>query len=330
MKILTCLYSASSVHESMILRSMHEGLRSYFNQILGNPTDKELIKHHQIDLRLHYGVEVPSCDVAIQFGSIKDRDTQHHVCRKNILHAAQQVVYVETPFLGRVVRADGQHDWYRVGLNGFLNGQDAFDNEIDHLHCNTVISQLGLDVWPGWRDHRTGDILLLTQLPGDASVRGVDMAQWILHCLQQIRSHTDRAVRVRLHPALSAKGRQELLRDLAPVLLSNYTNVTWWSGLDHTLDQDLDQCGICVTYSSGSAIDAVLRGVPTITMDEANMAYALCSHFIEDMSDPRLASHEEIVQWMQMLANNQYSQRQIRTGALWHRLWPRIQQRCQP
>jgi len=329
MKILTCLYSASNVHESMILRGMHEGARIYFNQLLGNPTDKELYKKHSIDLSLHYDIDVPKCDVAIQFGSVKPRETEYHVCRQNIQKAAQQIVYVETPFLGRVIRSDGEHAWYRVGLNGFLNGQDAFDLEIDHHHCNSVLKYLGLTSWPGWRDPSQGNILLMTQLPGDASVRAMDMAQWTLYCISRIRQLTDRAIRVRLHPALSAKGRQEFLRDLAPILIENHSNVTWSSGLDQTLNAALSDCGVCVTYSSGSAIDAIVRGIPTIAMDEASMAFPVSSHFVEDVIDPKLATRSEVEQWIQMLANNQFNEQQIRSGQVWSRFWDRIQHQCQ-
>lgn len=329
MKILTCLYSASTAHESLILRAFHEGIRTHFGRLLGNPTDKELVKQHRIDLGLHYGVDVPGCDVAIQFGSAKPRDVEHHACRQNIQRSAQQIVYVETPFLGRTIRADGQHAWYRVGLNGFLGGQDAFDHDLDPTHCAGVLNSLALTHWPGWKDPAQRPILLLTQLPGDASVRGIGLAEWTLLCIQRIRAQTQRPIVVRLHPALSAKGRQEFLRDLSPVLLENHDNIVWSTGLDQTLEEALDLCGVCVTYSSGSAIDAIAKGVPTIAMDEASLAYPLCSHFVEDINDPRLCSREEVEHWLQVLANNQFNEQQMRQGLVWQRLWPRIQQRCQ-
>lgn len=169
----------------------------------------------------------------------------------------------------------------------------------------------------------------MTQLPGDASVRAMDMAQWTLYCISRIRQLTDRAIRVRLHPALSAKGRQEFLRDLAPILIENHSNVTWSSGLDQTLNAALSDCGVCVTYSSGSAIDAIVRGIPTIAMDEASMAFPVSSHFVEDVIDPKLATRSEVEQWIQMLANNQFNEQQIRSGQVWSRFWDRIQHQCQ-
>lgn len=329
MKILTCLYSASTAHESLLLRSFHEGARASLGHMLGQPTDKQLVKEHGIDLRLHYGVDVPSCDVAIQFGSPKPRDVQHHVCRQNIQRAARQIVYIETPLLGRSIRPNGEHQWYRVGLNGFLGGQDAFDQQLDTGHCRTVLDSVGLHHWPGWQDPGQKPILLLTQLPGDASVRGIDMAEWTCLAIQRIRQHTDREIQVRLHPALSAKGRQELLRDMAPLLLENHHNVVWASGQEQTLDQHLDQCGVCVSFSSGGGIDAVAKGIPTIAQDEASLVYPLCSHFLEEINSPHLAARQDVEHLLQVLANNQFNEQQMRQGLVWQRLWPRIQARCQ-
>ena len=61
------------------------------------------------------------CDVAVFFGSWKDRDVLHHNVKRNIVDHAPTFIVLETPLIGRQrVEECMSDDWYRIGLNGFL------------------------------------------------------------------------------------------------------------------------------------------------------------------------------------------------------------------
>lgn len=328
MKIVTCLYSAANANESQVLKSFHNGIEETFGFLYGQVSPKILSKEHNLELELHYGVDIPKCDLAIQFGGVKDRENKHHVCRKNIRDNAKNIIYIETPLLGRTISSENKYPWYRIGLNGYLNGQDAFPPVTDDTHCKNVLSAIGFKEWQGWVNPLEKSIMILSQIPGDTSLRETDMAQWILYCIDQIRSITDRHIIVRLHPALSAKGRQEFLSNISSVLLKNYVNITWSSGHEETLSKALEKVGTCITYSSSSSIDAILNGVPVIAVDNACMAYPISSHFIEDILDPYLASTEDVNNWINHLAHSQWSEAEMRDGTVWKTLWPWIQEKC--
>lgn len=74
----------------------------------------------------------------------------------------------------------------------------------------------------------------------------------------------------------------------------------------------LDSCAVCITWSSSAAIEAVIRGVPTIAFDSGSMAWAVTSH---SLSDPLFRG--ERTQWASDLAYRQYTLSEIADGTLW-------------
>ena len=143
------------------------------------------------------------------------------------------------------------------------------------------------------------------------------MAEWLLDTIDAVRAITQRHILVRLHPAMSVKGRQEFLGEISGILLANHANITWLPGHNTTLQEDLEKSGVCINYSSGSSIDAVMAGVPVIAMDEANFAWPISSHNIEDIADPYLATDEEIEDWLVRLANSQWTPAEMSKGLPW-------------
>ena len=74
-----------------------------------------------------------------------------------------------------------------------------------------------------------------------------------------------------------------------------------------------DDCGRVVTLNSSVAIDAVLSGIPTVTMDEAAMAWEVTSHAPAESLMPDRDG------WLHWLAWTQWTYEEIREGAPWPR-----------
>lgn len=327
MKILVSITSGSNNTERNILRAFYDGIERYYFSKFNINSPKKLKKEFGIDLRLSYDPEIEKCDVAIQFGTVKDRGSEHHITKQSIQRNSKTVVYVETPILGRVIDKKNDYSFYRVGVNGFLNNDGLFydENSIDISRLDFLKTQLDIPEFPGWKDHHSGNILLLLQLPGDASLRGQKLSEWFVDTIKEIRSYTDRNIFVRLHPAMSDKGRAEFFSEIYPLFFENYKNIYWNDGVTRTLALDLAESGICVSYSSGSSVDAVLNGVPCITIDEGNLAYPISSHRLEHIDSPKLASPEEVQQWLNYLANSQWSEPEMLNGVVWNHLIPIIE-----
>jgi hypothetical protein len=80
--------------------------------------------------------------------------------------------------------------------------------------------------------------------------------------------------------------------------------------------QSWDDVALAITLNSSVAVDAVLAGVPTVTMDEGAMAWDVTSHTDEILKPARLP-------WLQWLAWTQFSHDEISEGRPWaHLLQP--------
>ena len=314
MKIVVSLASCANNTERQVLRAMYEGIVKHYKDM------SDLLKDIGApEVMLSYDVNCPRCDVAVQFGALKERTAEHHQARHSIKENARSIVYVETPLLGRRISDRNLYDYYRVGVNGFLNGQGTFylESDLSEKRLDKMLKSEHIKKFPGWKDPTEGSILILPQLPGDASLRGQKMAEWLLDTIDAVRAITQRHILVRLHPAMSVKGRQEFLGEISGILLANHANITWLPGHNTTLQEDLEKSGVCINYSSGSSIDAVLQGVPVIAMDEANFAWPISSHTVADITDPYLAPDDEIEDWLVRLANSQWTPAEMSKGLPW-------------
>lgn len=75
-----------------------------------------------------------------------------------------------------------------------------------------------------------------------------------------------------------------------------------------------DDVGLAITLNSSVAVEAVLAGVPTVTMDEAAMAWDVTSH------DPRETLKPARLPWLHWLAWTQWSHDEIAEGKWAHLL----------
>ena len=325
-KIIVSISSGSNNTERNILRSFHDGLEQYLFEKCDVTDKRALKKVHGYDLRLNYDPEIEKCEVGVQFGTVKDRSNEHHITRQSVKKHSKVVVYIETPLLGRTIVKNSDHPYYRIGVNGFLNNDGVFYEEtsIDPDRLTKIKENLDIPNFPGWKDCKKGYILILCQLPGDASLRGQKHSEWLIDTIVAIRKISKRPIVVRLHPAMSDRGRAEFFGDIHGLILENIADVTWKYGLDPLTD-DLEGAGVCVSYTSGSSIDAILQGVPVICMDEGNLAYPISSHRIGDLKSPYQAPTSDIDDWLNKLANSQWTEQEMLDGEAISRIFPIIE-----
>lgn len=327
MRVLVSIASGSNNTERNILRSFYDGIEKFYFQYFKCSDHKTLKKVHGIDLRLSYDPEIEKCDIAVQFGTVKERSNEHHITKQSIRKNAKTVIFVETPLLGRLINKKNDYTFYRVGVDGFLNNAGVFYQE-ETLDRNRIqlLKNSGLHIkdFTGWKNHQVGSILILLQLPGDASLRGQSLSEWFLETVDKVRMNTEREIIVRFHPAMSEKGRSEFFSEIRDLFFKNYKNIIWSDGIEFSLEDDFKRSGICISYTSGSSIDAILYGIPVIAMDEGNLAYPISSRRIEDISNPKMVSEDEVQKWMLSLANSQWNEQEMLNGTVWSNIYPII------
>lgn len=187
-------------------------------------------------------------------------------------------------------------EWTSMGING-LNGRAQF-------YANGMPGDRWEKYFSGlmgtWR--RGGKyVLLVGQVLGDASIKDVDFKAWAVKSRDQIAATFPGVpIRWRPHPVSVERGRC--------FVLANTEFST------RPLSEDLHDALCTVTFNSNTGVDAVLAGVPTVTMDIGAMAWDVSGHQIGNIETP------DRTQWAHDLAYKQWSLAEIEKGIAWEHL----------
>ena len=254
-------------------------------------------------------------DCAVIYGSYKkSRGRKAHRGKGRVIESGMPYVQLETQLVGRPI-STAFHSEFRVGVNGFLwdDAKWGFEH-ITADRSKKVFERNGYNpecVWKADGDY----VLLCMQKVGDASLRGLDIFQWTNNVAKELRAKTDRTIIVRPHPlyrktTLHNKLKQEIL---------SLPNVIW-QDCDLTQKnfvpvQELFKDAWCtVTYTSGTGIDAVINGVPSVALDTGSMVYDVSSNSLDEINNPYRGDKK---QWTNKIAHCQWSVAEFESGECW-------------
>jgi hypothetical protein len=175
-----------------------------------------------------------------------------------------------------------------LAWNG-LNGHGRFP-EVPVDDGTRFKSMASMKPWKKGGDY----VLLMGQVPGDASLQGRDMMPWYSQSAMQAQNAYEMPVKFRPHPGVVKRGLTQNPKFTEPSV--------------GTLEEALDGAAIVLTWNSNSSVDAVLAGVPTVTMDKGSMAWEVSAHRIGDIVRP------EREKWANRLAWCQWSWDEIISG----------------
>jgi len=222
----------------------------------------------------------PSYDVHVFWGLKR----QHY---KDAVVGGKPFVVVERGYLGDRVK-----QWFSVGIGG-LNGLADFNNQ-----------NVSGKRWAMWRDglqpwQENGNYaLVIGQVHGDASLYGIDINQWAYMAVNQAKRVYDKVV-FRHHPEIKAKDRANFGVQI----------------MQGPLQSVLKKAKCVITYSSNTAVEAIMAGIPAVTAIKGSMAWDVSSHNIED---PLIYPDRE--EWGKKLAYTQWSIDEMREGLPWKHL----------
>jgi hypothetical protein len=163
----------------------------------------------------------------------------------------------------------------------------------------------------------------MLQLPGDASLRGISTYDWAVKTVQRIRNYSQRKIVIRTHPSHSPKDTDEYYK-FAYDLMIKHTGVSFSFGNVKTVQEELKTAYCTVSYTSGSAIDSILAGVPVLAVDPGNFAFDISSHYVEDIENLKLADTAVVNQWINNLSFSQWSIDEMQNGEAMTHLLPII------
>lgn len=141
--------------------------------------------------------------------------------------------------------------------------------------------------------------LVIGQVEGDAALGDLAFDRWAQQQTDALLA-TGWPVLYRRHPLASHDGRKPVGSVLA----------------HGTLAEDLAKAAVVVTFNSTAGVEAVLAGVPTVTLDEGAMAWPVTSHALGHLVRP---SREA---WAHDLAWTGWTLEEIASGDAWAHLGP--------
>lgn len=194
-----------------------------------------------------------------------------------------EVLVMERGYLG-----DRFH-WTSLGWNG-LNGRAEFPEYPDD-GGERFRKHYSLEPWKEGGEY----VLLIGQVPGDASLRGHDLGQWYSDAAMKAQNAYEMPVKFREHPMAARRGINR-----RPAYTESSAG---------TLEEALAGAAVVATFNSNTAVDAVCAGVPAVAVDEGSMAWEVSAHRIGDLVRPKREA------WAHRLAWRQWSIEEISSGA---------------
>lgn len=199
--------------------------------------------------------------------------------------------------------ADPNSVFLRYSLDGvYYNTNEYANKNSGPEKWNQIKQQLGLELLP-WRT-AGNHILVCGQRDGGWSMKGVDMNQWAINAVKQIRQHTQRPILIRPHPR----------NPIDPGLFAGIPNLKFSRGT--TLQQDLNKAWASVFFNSSSCVASILAGVPVFANDNDCVAYDIANHDLANIENPVMTERN---QWLWDLSSAHWTDDESRAGMIYHK-----------
>lgn len=205
---------------------------------------------------------------------------------RQAIQEGKKSLVIERAYLG------DRFKWHSMGFDG-LNGKANFCN--GNVPDDRWVKYWKESVKP-WK--AGGDYaLVIGQVPGDSALNGLNIYTWAAETVLKALEHYDRVI-FRPHP-----------------LDKNKHHVGGAEYSTRTLEEDLKDAAVVITYNSNTAVDAVMNGVPAIAMDKGSMAWQVASHAI---GEPLYTGDRD--DWGRKIAYAQWLPDEIQSGEAWEHL----------
>jgi hypothetical protein len=218
-------------------------------------------------------------------GPIEYRDKLHPNAPAALFGSPQRWQLLQEAFRQAIPTYYGDHAY--MGRGQFYRvTRDAYQHDGRGEATPDRFEALGRPVQP-WR--KTGHhVLICPNSPTYFGLFGMDVHQWVADVTRHIAAATNRPVRVR------------------------------WKGQDTPIQADLVNCWAVVVFSSASAVDALIAGVPVFTLADFGATRRMGSADLSQIEYPKMPEDREPFLWN--LAAQQWTLDEIRNGTAWKAL----------
>ena len=265
---------------------------------------------------LHDGMHLPT-DVGLLQGwtHVDGQMAPHLQIRKSVIEGQKRIKK-------RVITADSNLFLYkdtsnpmhylRYSFDGiFPTTGEYCDSIIDPNRWKSLSKNIGLDIKP-WRTQ--GDhIVVCLQRNGGWSMKGIDVQDWAIDVITELRKYTDRKIIIRAHPG-DGKTKIYLNPRMPQYKLKNLDNVEL-SNDQRSFFDDLNNAWAVVGHNSSPAVGAAIEGIPVFLTDPVNSQAREIAH--TQLSDIENIQEFDRQPWLERLSMFHWNFDELQSGECW-------------
>ena len=226
-------------------------------------------------------------DYVVIFGTIKNRINWPHIFKRIAIKIARKFIVLETPVVGRMLQSlHHDENFFRVGVNGFFADKGfeyALKNRDNDINKQNFLSNFTVN--EKFEFKKNCPIGIALQIPGDASIAGVDQIKWLsdfmsgVYAPKNLINANDFIIRT---PPI---GKDNYFRKLKPLL--QLRNISIQLGTNENKEIFFNQIKFLATLSSTMGVDSILRGVPSIGLDNRSFLRLVSKSTLTDCLNSR-------------------------------------------
>ncbi len=211
---------------------------------------------------------------------------------------------VEMPYIFRDINKSSKDQSYmRIMWNDHLgnNFVSKYGNEVIRSNFKKII------VKP--YKNNGSEILLINQMENDTAITPTDPYKWLEETIYKIRCISDEKITIREHP-LQLKKVYKINKLIDK---NRYRNCFVSKNLN--IVDDLKNARLCVTFSSGSVVDALINGVPSYALDQRSCAYEISNNDLNTLKKPLKNDRKY---FLSALSHTHWTFEEISNGSCWN------------
>lgn len=266
---------------------------------------------------VHRTNDLIDCNVAVIQGWVYDQKiTPHLKFRDYIINTQKEknrytVAADANLFLYK--NKNNPHGYLRYSFNGIFPNTGIYcDDTIDPERWNKISNDTGIVLEE--RKKRGKTIVLCLQRNGGWSMNGLDVQDWVIDTVKQIRKYTDRTIIVRPHP-----GDKKAVRYLHHRYnrINNLPNVQI-SEFGTPLEQDLSKAWAVVNHNSSSIVGPIIMGYNAYITDPVrSQCSEVAHHNFADIETPKEFDRER---WLQRISMFHWKFSELQDGSCWRHM----------
>lgn len=272
---------------------------------------------------------INSADVYIQNNILEQKRNKIKPYYKFILESNKPFLCAEAAVFRRnMIPPPNENSYHRMSWFSYFRDEGDYNNSDcpdDRWLKIQKEQQIEIKDWKMSGEY----ILLIMQRPGDSSLKNLmikygDYETFLTKVINDIRRHTDRKIRVRLHPA--RHDRQMAIINNISVSNIEISPNTHGVKLDgggeggDGLYEDFKNAHAVVGFNSNALTESVCEGIPTFSLCPSSMAWECSNKELQFLENPKIFDRQ---QWLNNLAYCQWTEKEIHAGLAWEHLKPR-------